>query len=544
MCCGAVHGIESSEPSSTPAILEVSTSMRWKDICQWSHSQRAIWKGAGLIAVSGLIAAIIVSGKWSQTLADYQIECASCGVVDEPTIEIENTSPGALFDYLILTLRHEGQHVAPALRSDVEKLHAENNYSESVRQYAEILLQHGYSKKVPEALTDLVKENPPPQWSHRVLASYYVAHNKIGLAIQSLHKEITYYPDNTFIHRKLYDWTKVTGNIGLLADIATNPHINTYFSNYDHVRVAVYNANIPDMFYYMFQVEFTETEPLLAGLALIGGLIWIIVFYMAGQGVFVGARIALLVVSAFLLGVLSTWLTIFTIVVTEDIYQFKEGFSSFSQTVYMIAGVALREELLKLLCFLPLIPFIIKQNNQLVWLLLASIVGLGFAVEENVGYMAQYGGTALGSRFATANILHFALTGLVGLSVCQAIKWPQTHGQHALTTLILAVLFHGGYNALQTAPLLRPYSFLYIAVLAMITYHYFATLNGLRENRPAMSLTASFCWGFVLILMLNLVLMSGLYGFQQGLRVGLPELMTTVVLVIMVLRGINEPLRP
>ena len=55
-------------------------------------------------------------------------------------------------------------------------------------------------------------------------------------------------------------------------------------------------------------------------------------------------------------------------------------------------------------------------------LIVASVVGLGFAVGENVDYYQMNQGHSVFGRFVTANFLHLTLTGLVGHALVQAVQ--------------------------------------------------------------------------------------------------------------------------
>ena len=82
--------------------------------------------------------------------------------------------------------------------------------------------------------------------------------------------------------------------------------------------------------------------------------------------------------------------------------------------------IGLREEALKLLLFVPLIPFLLNRDDLEI-LTVAGLVGLGFALEENINYFQASAGLSAVGRFATANFLHIALTAMCGLTLTRAI---------------------------------------------------------------------------------------------------------------------------
>ncbi len=195
--------------------------------------------------------------------------------------------------------------------------------------------------------------------------------------------------------------------------------------------------------------------------ALMTGLCWLIFVVHLGRLRFSAGNLALSA-AAVLLGMLSVAGTLVVLFVSEEWI----GFEKLPPTIignmlHMVLGVALREELLKLLFFLPLVPLLLRQDDLSV-LVLAALVGLGFAVEENVGYFTAGGGFTVIARFLTANFFHMTLTGFAGLYLVRAVRtlpaalrgrsramaaeaWGEFGAQFGLV-----ILLHGAYNFLLT----------------------------------------------------------------------------------------------
>ena len=62
---------------------------------------------------------------------------------------------------------------------------------------------------------------------------------------------------------------------------------------------------------------------------------------------------------------ISTTPTIFLVILQDDILGFAVGEDTLRSFAYYLAGVGAREELCKLLLFLPLLPFLIKRDDEL-----------------------------------------------------------------------------------------------------------------------------------------------------------------------------------
>ena len=187
---------------------------------------------------------------------------------------------------------------------------------------------------------------------------------------------------------------------------------------------------------------------------------------------------------AFFLGMISTTLTLYFVYVQEELRNFVHNpqDSLINQLIHMIAGIGLREELLKLLCFAPLAFFLSRRRDPNLALICAGLTGLGFAMMENIGYFerAQDQFVAWG-RLLSANAMHFCLTGVVGFSLFQLICRRGRNWDQFLFDFLLVVAIHGIYDGLIMVPQLQPYGPLNIIIIAGVAYYYFGLV---RENMP------------------------------------------------------------
>ena len=244
----------------------------------------------------------------------------------------------------------------------------------------------------------------------------------------------------------------------------------------------------------------------------------------------------------FVLGVASTWLTIFLIYV-EQYLGYGEGETNLERAIYCFAGIGLREETAKLVCFLPLVPWVMRQGTPLTWLLVASSVGAGFAAEENINYFTSTMGSAFSGRFLTANFLHLALTGLAGYALCMAIRWPRTHVNYAISVFLGAIMLHGLYNSFLMVDPLTDYSLFSMIVLVLMGNYFFQVLQPLRpSSKPRLSLTMTFCVGLVASLSLALVVLSAVFGMGSAMHLLVGSTLSSIIIIFMFIRGINDGL--
>ncbi len=204
----------------------------------------------------------------------------------------------------------------------------------------------------------------------------------------------------------------------------------------------------------------------------------------------------------------------------------------------------MREEFLKLLCFTPLLPFLLKRKNDLEILTVASLVGLGFATEENINYFEMSQGVSALGRFITANFLHIALTGLCGLSLAHAFIHRAAYIQQAAATFLLAVLVHGAYDAFLIIPELSDYSILTTILFVLIVYQYFTWVRHLRVRwRNPFSITAQFTFSLIAISGASSLLLAWDFGAYQAFGLMSTEVLSLAVLLVVFYREIPESIQ-
>jgi RsiW-degrading membrane proteinase PrsW (M82 family) len=155
-----------------------------------------------------------------------------------------------------------------------------------------------------------------------------------------------------------------------------------------------------------------------------------------------------LYLAAVVLGVMSIAPTLLLIEMQSQILHLRPSprGEPIHDLVFFTLGVGFREELSKLLLFIPLWPFIRRWGTRQDVLVAGALVGLGFAVEENLGYFSHASFADGVARFLTANFLHMSMTALTASAFDDFARDPQRNAYDASITLFTVMGLHGVYD--------------------------------------------------------------------------------------------------
>ena len=168
---------------------------------------------------------------------------------------------------------------------------------------------------------------------------------------------------------------------------------------------------------------------------------------------------------AFALGVCSVAPTVLLIAVEEAKLHLHETGDPARDILFFVFGVGLREEASKLLMFLPLLPLLRRWGDKLDVLVCGAMVGLGFAAEENLGYLAD-GNLHNGlGRFLTANFFHMAMTGTLASALDDFLRDREKFAADFSRTSVFIVGIHGAYDFLLSHD---EYGGTYLAMTAFV----------------------------------------------------------------------------
>jgi RsiW-degrading membrane proteinase PrsW (M82 family) len=295
------------------------------------------------------------------------------------------------------------------------------------------------------------------------------------------------------------------------------------------------------------QVAWAEIDVGPAVIAALTALFWLLFVLQTGQAESPRTARFWLCLMGIPLGVLSTWPTLFVASWQMEMWNLTpegvEELDRFAQLAaelrYYVVGVGLPEELIKLAFFLPLVPLVLARRNELERLVVASCVGIGFAAEENTLYFGGYATSSV-TRYLTANFWHLASTGLAGLWLCRAIRWPKECLGQFLAYLGLIIVGHGVYDAFIGA---GDYAIIGSLIFLALAYAYFHEVRGLRPaRREVVSLTANFAVGVSLLAAITFAYVTAHVGLQAAGRAFIQPTVAMSVMAYVFLREVPESL--
>lgn len=244
---------------------------------------------------------------------------------------------------------------------------------------------------------------------------------------------------------------------------------------------------------------------------------------------------------ALALGVFSIWPTMFLIIWQERRWNLVESQELTAGIRFFVLGVGLREELAKFVCFLPLLPYLVRRRDELAALLVAGCVGIGFAMEENVGYISNGAAISTLGRLLMPAPLHMAMTGLIGLAAYRACVWPKECGPQFLAMFGVVVLGHGLYNSFQALPDLVEYGLISQLIFVFLIYQFFHELRPKQKLLvEPVSLTANFLFCVSTVAAATFVYVSAVAGWQIAGFVLFQAIVGQALMVYLFLREMPE----
>lgn len=399
--------------------------------------------------------------------------------------------------------------------------------------FPEITLQSVFPDQVPEPLrfvfrgpadqwlselTRLASTESPPQGARFALGLWLRRQGDLQAALDLFHSENGEFPD-PFVRAYELDTALSYGDTGVVDRLLADPEYQQEVSSSFHVQRGLDQGNWNEVLQHYVRSEYESLDPLSLGLALVAGAVWAALLLSLSPSP-PGGKLLLSCLAALALGWISTWPTVLSAMWMDRTFQISEGSDFFSTLFYMIVSVGVREEICKLLLFSPLLFITLRSGRDFDALLLGALVGLGFAVEENIRYFWTGGEGVAVSRFVSANLLHFTLTGAAALGLHRAVRDPGRWGIDAVQVLVFAIGLHGLYNTLlsQPVPGLGDMSYFSGTALAGCAFLFFREVEGLAPLRGRrLTRTALFCWGFCLLFCLELGLAVTRISFSDAL---------------------------
>lgn len=299
----------------------------------------------------------------------------------------------------------------------------------------------------------------------------------------------------------------------VLADAAIRAAIDPDWLFEHHRERKEYFRSFPPLIRGSYE---TITPGLLVTCLVIGAAWALLVFHM-GFGWFWRRPIRWLAPIALVAGWISADLTLPALIVTDDWVgeDFRSGVTF--HILYSLV-IGFREELIKLALFLPFVPYLVRMGSEVQAIVIASLVGLGFAVRENTSYYLVSDGQAIIGRFVTANFLHLALTGFAGYYLVRAIRRGGEDWGEFFGALAKVIVFHAAYDFFLIEPSLSDYSIISMILFILISQQYLRLFHHIRPHRVhRVSLTRIFVASLATVIGMHYLYLSTQMGIGEAL---------------------------
>ena len=350
--------------------------------------------------------------------------------------------------------------------------------------YADSVLTYG-GEPGPDLLWLAHQVQPLPH-ANELVADLHAEAQATDKARQYYERELRFTAEDGAARVKLIELFHQRHDLAAIGRALADPAFKAQQTPQLALQVAVAGHRWGDLARPVTAIWRSYFTPLPLALAALAGLVWLTIVLQLGQPaglVCFRTAIPLLAVAA---GLASTWAVLYAVFWQDEMWGLKQTGDLLGDAAYFIVGVGLREELVKLAFFLPFVPLLLARRSRLETIITAGCVGLGFAAAENLIYFASAGPGAAFGRFLTANFLHTALTGLLGLAFCDALAQPLKKGWVFLVTLPAVVLVHGLYDLILSLPVESVKEKAGLAALAGLVFiclalYFFHQLRPLRD---------------------------------------------------------------
>lgn len=244
--------------------------------------------------------------------------------------------------------------------------------------------------------------------------------------------------------------------------------------------------------------------------------------------------------SALVLGALSIYPTTILIAVQESAFHLMPTGNAGRDVVFYVLGVGLREELSKVLLFAPLLFFLRKRGTRMDVLVCGALVGLGFALVENLEYFSRGSLSSAIARFLTANFFHMAMTGLTALALDAFVREPEQKSFESSRTFLLVVLMHGAYDFFLSGEVGQHTGYLAMVTFFVVTRWFLVAASQARAPGERVRLLNVFAIGVAIVTGATFVYASALAGPLHAGSVMLEGLFGLAIVVAIFVRQLIQ----
>ncbi len=325
--------------------------------------------------------------------------------------------------------------------------------------------------------------DPPMPWSNRLLAREADVKEDATEAGERFLREGTRVPGHASdvamalaVYEETNDWPA-------LAHALADPAVARWATPALKVRAAVEANDFRTAARWLLPSTFPRPRIGPLALTLVAAVAWAIFAAQLGKGLERARFRVPLYFVAFVLGVFSVALTDAFILLEESKLHLVETGEPVRDLLFFTFGVGFREELSKLILFLPLVPLLRRRGNKIDVLASGAFVGLGFAAAENLGYLNGEDLTTGIGRFLTANFLHMAMTAVIASALDDFLEHGDEHAPALSRALLLVMALHGLYDFFIAQPRLGG-GFLAMGVFFLLVNQFLVAVEAAR-GRPA-----------------------------------------------------------
>ncbi|WP_269538663.1 PrsW family glutamic-type intramembrane protease [Cerasicoccus fimbriatus] len=464
------------------------------------------------------------------------------GPVPEEVVDAPHfgwSAPEEFDDYLYFLVNMAEYHVVDeAMLSEVDA----TDFTDEQKEIARLMLDSFRQGRANATLLQLSEQTPPAPFSNLALGEFWSQQGFLRDAGRAFEAEAQLSGDNDVRERAVncYLMRDATDDLIRLLETPDYQHLLVEEREYIRHLQAIQERDWPQIIVTTVVLQYDSIVWQIALITLLTGAAWY-AFLMHAADLWRDPKALALCAFVLLLGAMSAFATLFVITIQEDYLGFTEKYDLIGGLLYCIAGIGLREELLKLLFFTPMLPLLLRKKSALLALVVAGCVGLGFAVEENMGYFHRSNGMSGPARFLTANFLHISTTALTGYALYRACLTRGRELDYFATMFGMIVFAHGLYDAFLMVPDLMDLGFFAMMVYVLLCYQVFQVLEQVKpatHRRVSLSFVFTVCLSAVFSICLGWA--TSLIGLSGLMLLG-SSTVGVGLIVIVFFKIINEP---
>jgi protease PrsW len=393
----------------------------------------------------------------------------------------------------------------------------------------------------PEVIGELEREankDPPMPWANHALGREAHKEGRIREAADRLEREAMLFDREDDLEESLM-MRLYSGDRAGVTSRLNDPRIAARAPARLSFRFAMEQGHYGRALRYLLPYSFPKPPLGPLALAIVSALAWFTFCARLGQLLLRPRFRVPLYLAAFGLGVLSITITHYLIEWQELVLHLRQDGSMVRDAIFFIFGVGFREELSKLVCFIPLLPLLRARGTPLDIVTCGALVGLGFASVENINYFTHGDLSAALARFLTANFLHMTMTALICTSFSKLGKKDDAFFDFTVTFLTVVVA-HGVYDFFAVNPIVSEFSFLSMAVFVLLARDFVLIMHDarLRAGRSK-SLLPPFAYGMAAVCGASFIYGSALVGPQLAAEAMYVGMLGAVILIVVFVRQLR-----